>query len=274
MRGPIRRWRPFLRVATTGLTGLAALLLLITSANVANLLMARAASRGREVALRAALGARRGRLVRQFLTEAVVLALLGSVVAVPIVVLAMRALRDLIARVSAIATFDPDLSVDVRVLGVRSPGDRRRDRLRTRTGVPGLSRRSQPLAEERRSRSAGGSGSRFRSALVVAQVALSLTLLVSGGLFVRSLDRARDVDLGFEPDGMLLASAAPGMQGYDPVQRLAFYRTVRDRIAPLPGVTQAAWISLPPLGIMCPRAEVSPDDRPPDPSGGPRGLHG
>ena len=77
----------------------------------------------------------------------------------------------------------------------------------------------------------GGSGSRFRSALVVAQVALSLALLVSGGLFVRSLDRARDVDLGFEPDGVLLASAAPGMLGYDAARRLAFYRTVSGRIA-------------------------------------------
>ena len=94
-----------------------------------------------------------------------------------------------------------------------------------------------------------GSGSRFRSALVVAQVALSLTLLVSGGLFVRSLDRARSVDLGFDPDGMFLASAAPGIQGYDVAQRLAFYRSVRDRIAAHAWRGEAAaWISLPPTG--------------------------
>jgi putative ABC transport system permease protein len=111
----------------------------------------------------------------------------------------------------------------------------------------------------------GGSGSRFRNALVVAQVALSLALLVSGGLFVRSLDRARDVDLGFDPNGLLLASTAPGMQGYDSARCLAFYRTVRDRIAALPGVDQVAWISMPPLGIIFEGAEVAPDDRPPDP---------
>ena len=111
-----------------------------------------------------------------------------------------------------------------------------------------------------------GSGSRLRSALVVAQVALSLTLLVSGGLFVRSLDRARDVDLGFDPDGVFLATAAPGIQGYDAVQRLAFYRSVRDRIAAQPGVEAAAWISLPPMGIIGDLDQVSPDVQPTDPS--------
>ena len=257
---------PFLRVAAPALAGLAALLLLITSANVANLLMARAASRGREVALRAALGARRGRIVRQFLTEAVVLALLGTMVAVPIVVFAMRALQDLIAGVSALATFEPDFSVDVRVLGVA---------LALAIGAGIVSGLAPAILAYRTdlSRSlqgggrgtAGGSGSRFRNTLVVAQVALSLTLLVSGGLFVRSLDRARNIELGFDPDGVLLASAAPGMQGYDSVRRLAFYRTVGDRISALPGVTQAAWISVPPLGITFPRAEVAPDQRPTDP---------
>jgi putative ABC transport system permease protein len=110
-----------------------------------------------------------------------------------------------------------------------------------------------------------GSGSRLRSALVVAQVALSLTLLVSGGLFVRSLDRARNVDLGFDPDGVFLATAAPGIQGYGTVQRLAFYRSVRDRIAAQPGVEAAAWISLPPMGIIGDLDQVSPDVQPTDP---------
>jgi predicted permease len=254
---------PFLRVAATAMAGLAAVLLLITSANVANLLMARAAGRGREVALRAALGARRGRLVRQFLTEAVVLALLASTVAVPVVVLAMRVLHDVLAGVSGIATIDPDFSVDVRVLAVTLA-------MAIGAGVvsglaAALSCCRVDLGETLKSggRGATGSPSRFQHALVVAQVALSLTLLVSGGLFLRSLDRARDVDLGFDPDGLLLASVR--LEGYDSAQQLAFYRTVRDRLASLQGVEQAAWIQFPPLGIVGEIAQVSPDDRPSDP---------
>ncbi|HLG55103.1 MAG TPA: ABC transporter permease [Vicinamibacterales bacterium] len=270
---------PFLRVAATAMAGLAAVLLLITSANVANLLMARAAGRGREVALRAALGARRGRLVRQFLTEAVVLALLATLVAVPIVVLAMRVLHDVIAGVSGIVAIDPDFSVDFRVLAVTLAmaigagvvsglaaalsccrvdlAERLKSGARGATGLP---RRSWGFLH---AGAKAGASSRFQNALVVAQVALSLTLLVSGGLFVRSLDRARDVDLGFDPDGLLLASVR--LEGYDSAQQLAFYRTVRDRLASLPGVEQAAWIQFPPLGIVGEIAEVSPDDRPSDP---------
>jgi predicted permease len=100
---------------------------------------------------------------------------------------------------------------------------------------------------------------------VVVQVALSLTLLVSGGLFVRSLDRARQIDLGFEPEGMLLATTAPMLQGYDFQKRLAFYTAARDRIVTLPGVEQVAWIQFPPLGIIGEAAEVAPDPRPSDP---------
>ena len=257
----------FLRIATTVLIGLAAIVVLITSANVTNLLMARTASREREIALRAALGARRGRLVRQFLTEAVMLALLGAIAAVPAVVVAMRALRNLLAGASAMANLDPELVVDLRVLAASLA-------VAIGAGIvagiaPALSACRGDLADRLRSgaRTASDrSGSRFRSALVVAQVALSLTLLVSGGLFVRSLDRARDVDLGFDPDGMFLATADPAIQGYNAAQRLNFYRTVRDRIAAQPGVEAAAWISLPPMGIVGDLDEVSPDVPPTDPN--------
>jgi predicted permease len=257
----------FLRIATTVLIGLAAIVVLVTSANVTNLLMARAASREREVALRAALGARRGRLVRQFLTEAVMLALLGVVAAIPAVVLAMRALRNVLARATALASLEPDFVVDVRVLAASLA-------IAVGAGIvagiaPALAACRADLGDRLRSGARAGSdrsGSRFRSALVVAQVALSLTLLVSGGLFVRSLEHARDVDLGFDPAGMFLATAEPGIQGYNTIQRLAFYRSVRDRIAAQPGVEAAAWISLPPLGIIGDLDEVSPDVQPTDPS--------
>jgi predicted permease len=255
----------FLRIAATVLAGLAGVLVLITSANVASLLMARAASRSREVALRAALGARRGRLARQFLTESVTLALLGGVVAIPVVMLAMAALRNFLSNATSIIAFDADFGFDVRVLGtllVMAIG----------AGVvaglaPALAVCRADLGTRLKSGGRGmadGSGGRIRSALVV-QVALSLTLLVSGGLFVRSLDRARQIDLGFEPEGVLLATTAPNLQGYDFQKRLAFYAAARDRIVALPGVEQASWIQFPPLGIIGEAAEVAPEPRPADP---------
>jgi predicted permease len=255
-----------LRVAATVLAGLAGVLVLITSANVANLLMARAASRSREVALRAALGARRGRLARQFLTESVTLALLGAAVAIPVVMLATMALRTFVSSVSGVIAFDADFSFDVRVLAtlfVMAIG----------AGVvaglaPALAACRADLGARLKSGARDTthrSGSRIRSALVVVQVALSLTLLVSGGLFLRSLDRAREIDLGFEPEGVLLATTAPTLQGYDFQKRLAFYTAARDRIAALPGAQQVAWIQFPPLGIIGEAAEVAPEPRPSDP---------
>jgi putative ABC transport system permease protein len=264
---PTARLGPFLRMAGTALLGLAALVLLITSANVANLMMARAASRGREVALRAALGARRGRIMRQFLTEGVTLALFGGLLAVPVVIVAMRALRAFIAGASSVVALDPDFGVDVRVLLAAFA-------IAALAGVatglaPAISACRTDLTGSLRSGGrgeTGGTGGRFRQALVVAQVALSLSLLVCGGLFIRSLDRARAVDLGFEPAGLLLASASPGIQGYTPTQRRTLYTRARERVAALPGVERAAWTSFAPLGIVGEIAEISPDARPTDPA--------
>src|SRR6185503_19265908 len=199
-----------LRIAATVLAGLSGVLVLITSANVASLLMARAASRSREIALRAALGARRGRLARQFLTESVTLAFLGCVVAIPVVIIATTMLRTFVSNVSSVITFDADFSLDMRVIATMLA-------MAIGAGVaaglgPALAACRADLGARLKSGArdtADGSGSRMRSVLVVVQVALSLTLLVSGGLFVRSLDRARQIDLGFEPEGVLLATAAP-----------------------------------------------------------------
>ena len=179
----------FLRIAATALAGLAGVLVLITSANVANLLMARAATRSREVALRAALGARRGRLARQFLTESLTLALLGGVVAIPFVVLATTALRNFLSNATSAIAFDADFGLDVRVLATMLI-------MAIGAGVvaglaPALAACRADLGARLKSGArdtADGSGGRIRSALVVVQVALSLTLLVSGGS-VRSQSR-------------------------------------------------------------------------------------
>jgi len=254
----------FFRVAGTAFAALAVLLLLITSANVTNLLMARAVAREREVSLRAALGAGRGRLARQLLTESVVLALLASAVAVPIVILALRSFERGMATSTEIVTLRPDFSLDPRVLGVALL-------LTLLAGmVSGLApalmaaRADLNLALKAGGRGASGEPRAwFRSMLVVGQVALSLMLLVSGGLFVRSLDRARQIELGFDSHNVLVASATPSETGYDPAQRLAYYSNARERMLALPGVERAAWIEWAPLATVSEGGPIWLESQPP-----------
>ena len=255
---------PVFRVAATAFAALAVLLLLITSANVTNLLMARAVSREREVSLRAALGAGRGRLVRQLLTESIVLALFASAVALPIAALALQNFQQGFAASTAIATLRPDFSLDVRVLiGVLG--------LTLLAGVvsglaPALMAARADLNGALKSGSRGASGEPrawFRSALVVGQVALTLMLLVSGGLFVRSLDHVRQVQLGFDPQHVVVASAVPGESGYDPEQRSAYFTAARDRVLALPGVERAAWAAWIPIATVSDGGPFWLESRPP-----------
>ena len=255
---------PFFRVAATAFAGLAALLLLITSANVTNLLMARAVAREREVALRAALGAGRGRLVRQLLTESVLLAVIAGSVALPLIVQALSLVARGMASTTSIATIRPDFSLDARVLGVAFL-------LVVIAGVvSGLAPAVMAIRTDLIGAvKAGGRGAvgepraMFRAALVIVQVALSLMLLVSGGLFLRSLDRARQIELGFDPENLVVASAVTTQNGYDAAQRLAFYTNARDRIRALPGVEQAAWIEWAPLATVSEGGPVWVDGQPP-----------
>ncbi len=255
---------PVFRVAATAFAALAILLLLITSANVTNLLMARAVSREREVSLRAALGAGRGRLVRQLLTESIVLALFAGAVALPIAALALQNFQQGFAASTAIATLRPDFSLDVRVLiGVLG--------LTLLAGVvsglaPALMAARADLNGALKSGSRGASGEPrawFRSALVVGQVALSLMLLVSGGLFVRSLDHVRQVQLGFDPQHVVVASAVPSESGYDPEQRSAYFTNARDRVLRLPGVERAAWAAWIPIATVSDGGPYWLESRPP-----------
>jgi predicted permease len=196
----------------------------------------------------------------------VTLALLGGAAAIPFVALATTALRTFLSNATSAIAFDADFSLDVRVLTAMLV-------MAVGAGViaglaPALAACRADLGARLKSGArdtADGPGGRIRSALVVVQVALSLTLLVSGGLFIRSLDRARDIDLGFEPEGILLATTAPALQGYDFEKRLAFYTAARDRISTIPGVEQVAWVQFPPLGIIGEAAEVTPEPRPSDP---------
>ena len=222
--------------------GVVGLVLLIACANVANLLLARAAARRREIAIRLALGAGRRRLVRQLLTESLVLALAGGLLAL---LLALW-FQELIAPFAPVVDFPTvdlksDLSFDWRVFGFTLA-------LALLTGVvfglaPALAATRPELVPALKGEAGlarRGSRLSFRDLLVVAQVALSLVLLISAGLFLQSVRHAQLMDPGFEPQKILLMSFNLGLQGYDRSRGEAFHRRVVERVEALPGVVSAS----------------------------------
>jgi predicted permease len=218
------------------LAGVAGVVLLVACANVASLLLTRALRRRREIAVRLALGVGRWRLVRQLLTESVMLAGAGGIAALFVSRWGGAILR---------ATLLPDAAagatlLDLRVLVVTILAT-------VVTGVAcGLAPALQAthpnvttaLKASAREGAAGGGG--IRSALLVGQVALTLVLLVGAGLFVRSLQNVRAVDFGFETDHVLLVSIDPSILGYTPQQVPQFYQRLLERVRALPGIQQAA----------------------------------
>jgi predicted permease len=230
--------------------GLVGLVLLVACANVANLLLARATARRREIAVRLALGASRRRLIRQLLTESVMLSTLGGA---PGLILAIW-LSDLFRYGApnvdfATMDFDYDLSLDYRVLGFTLA-------VSVLTGVifglaPAL-QSSRPdlvptLKGETGVASAGRRRFNLRSLLVVAQVALSLMLLVSAGLLVKSLRNAQTMNPGFRSDHLLMASVNVGLHDYDEARGRRFYKQLGERLRSLPGVEQASFAGPLPL---------------------------
>ncbi len=223
----------------TLLTGVG-LLLLIICANVANLLLARAVVRGKEIAVRLALGANRARLIRQLLTESVLLALTGSITGL---FFAWWASRALIALAFNGATVPLDLSLDVRVMGFTLAVSFVAVVLFGL--VPALRASRVELATTLRANSAGASsgtlGQRGRRValgklLIAAQVALSVVMLVGAGMLVRSLRNVQSVDVGLDRDHLLIADVDMKARGYagERLQQLA--RTLRERIGAIPGV--------------------------------------
>jgi predicted permease len=220
---------------------LVGMVLLIACANVANLLLARATGRSREIAMRLALGASRWRLIRQMLTESVVLALLGGVAGLLIAIWGGRVLAGIPLPTDIPFLFD--LTPDARLLTFTFV-------LSFMTGVvfglaPAL-RWSRPdlvpaLKGEGTGSAAGSSRSRLRNALVVAQVAVSLVVLVGAGLFLRSLQNAYEIDPGFEPDNMLLLSLDPTLNDYDVTKREQFFQRLAERAESLPEVESVSY---------------------------------
>ncbi|HEY7925208.1 MAG TPA: ABC transporter permease, partial [Vicinamibacteria bacterium] len=225
-----------------------AVLLLIACVNVANLLLAAGVARERELAIRAAIGAGRGRLLRQLLTESLVLAALAGIVGA----IAGRSLLGAIQlllppEIAEVVSVGYDLRAVAAaaaiafacalVFGVIPAFQS------ARIGLVGALKEGGSVRGSSRARS------RLKQGLVVAEVGLSALLLVATSLLLRSFWKLGTLEPGFDAAGVLSASIAPGGDAYrDPARVQAFYREAMERLRPLPGVTSAAAISWTPLG--------------------------
>jgi len=215
---------------------IAAVVLLITCVNLASLLLARAASRSHELGVRVALGAGRARLMRQMLTESVMLSLAGTLLGLALANWGSRALSDFILGQIYSIPAELNLSPDWRVVGFTAA-------IAISTGVLfGLapawraSREDPNAALQQSARTVGGDGRSLGKGLVVAQVALSLVLLVGAGLFMRTLERLHAVEPGFRTRAVLDVGLFPKPNGYKNRDRVSYYRELTEHMARLPGV--------------------------------------
>ena len=227
-----------------GLLIVVALVLLIACANVANLLLSRAALRGPEISVRLAVGAGRWRLVRQLLTESVLLATVGGAVGVFLAFAGKNALAGLTDKGTGFLPSGVDLSLNWRVLAFTLG-------VSLLTGVlfglaPAWRATSVDLATSlKQSRRTTGAVSRLSKGLVVVQVALSLVLLVGAGLFLRTLYNLQRVDVGFNQDNLLLFRLKPRQGGYKDERLRQFYQQLFTRLDNLPGVRAATFGRVP-----------------------------
>ena len=231
------------------LLGLAGVLLLLACANVANLLLVRSVARRREIAIRLAVGATRRQLVQQLLIESLMLGLAGGLMAALITVWTSRSFAALFPPTAIPLTHDAH--VDTRVLVATMT-------ISIITAVvfgvlPAWRSSSVPvqtvLKEEAGSVAVAFRKNRLSSGLVVAQVALSLILLICAGLFTRSLQKAQESDVGFDAEHMLLASYELGPAGYSVPGGIAFDQQLLAKIARLPGVQEVTLADFSPLSF-------------------------
>ena len=236
-----------IRPALLILTGAVLLVLLIACVNVANLLLARSTVRQRELGIRAALGARRRRLLAQLLSESLLLGAAGGVAGLVLAFSLHRGLLALVADRIPVPRLD-QVSLDLPMLALTMA-------IALATGVlfgfvPAMVT-SGSVDETLREGGRHGGGPRSRrllATLVVAEVALSLVLLAGAGLLIRSFTRLQNIDPGFRSNGVLTARVqTPGVRYPTPVQRSGFYTNTLARITALPGVEQAAAITFLPM---------------------------
>ena len=261
-----------LPIAAGAFMVLVGLVLLVACVNVANLLLARAASRKKEFAVRSAMGAGRARLIRQSLTETILLALAGGAGGALLGNWVCHALETLRPLGDFPIRFN--LNFDWRVFAYVSG-------IALLTGivaglVPALRVSRTDLIETLREsgRGTAGDGGRhpIRNILVIAQVAGSLVLLVAAGLFMRSLARAKSIDLGFNPHNVLNVGLDPSLEGYDQPRATAFYRELLRRAKSLPGVESASFAYTVPMNYYSNASQVyaegiaptGPDKQTPD----------
>ncbi len=250
------------------LLGAAGCVLLIACANVANLLLAKAAGRKREMAIRTALGATRSRLIGQMVTESVLLSLAGGLLGLVLARFSMRLLESLVPTSFSAAG---GLTLDGKVLAFNLA-------VSILTGVifglaPALQTTGFGIAEDLKEggrAGVGGSSRRFRNALVAGEVALALILLVSAGLLLQTLRNLHSIDAGFNPDKILtLTTRLPFPKYADPNKRVNYFDAVLERVRALPGVQSAAFTSDLPFtargntnGFKIEGLQFGPTDRP------------
>ena len=252
------------------LLGAVGFLLVIACANVANLMLARAAARQKEIAIRASLGATRGRLVKQLLTESVLLSVVASLVGLG---LAAATTRGIVALIPASfpAQAITDVTIDGRVLAFALA-------IAVLTGiafglVPALSLSRGALHDTLKEGGRSGSAAtratgRLRSALVVAELSLAIVLLAGAGLMIRSFTALRHVQLGFEPEHAFMAQVSIPTRKYrSDTSQVEFFRALEARVASLPGVQAVGAISYLPLTGDRSASDFSVPGRPAPPKG-------
>ncbi len=241
---------PTFRSAQVGLSAVVMvvviLLLIIACVNVANLFLARARDRAREMAIRLALGARRAALVRQLLVESLLFSLVAGAVGLLVAVWAISIANQVSLPLSV--NFSPDLRLSPSVLGFTLG-------VTLATGMlfglaPALqSTRPDLIPALKGEAPAGASRSRTSKGLVVAQMALSIVLLICASLFLVNLRSATTLDKGFDGSNLLIADVDPGLQGYSSARTRAFFGTVFERLQANPMVREVAMTDNVPLGI-------------------------
>ncbi|HEY2805593.1 MAG TPA: ABC transporter permease [Gemmatimonadales bacterium] len=241
---------------------LTVLVLLVACANVAGLLLSRTAARERELAVRAALGASRQRIARLLLIESSLLGIVGGIVALAIASWSAEVLSSL--RIATDAPVRFEITPDWRVLVVTLAASLGAGLLAG--AAPAWRGSAADLNDALKSgvRAGGATRQRLRSVLVASQMAVAIVVLACAGMFIRSVRAASQFDLGFRPDGVLLASLAPGDENYDGARAHLLADQLLDQVRAIPGVTSAAIGKRIPLGYSNNSDQFDPEGGMPD----------